>query len=70
MLTHTFELFIICLTCFAFILLISAGMYCRYRSRSYIGTGRVNEIETWYTRATLAWVCTFCLSVALVIKFI
>lgn len=70
MLTHTFEQLIICATCIVFVLLISAGVYCRRRSRSYIGTGRVNEIEAWYTRATLAWVCTFCLSIALVIKFV
>ncbi len=70
MLTHTFEQFIIYATCFAFVLLISAGVYCMRRSKSYIGTGRLTEIETWYTRATLAWVCTFFLSVALVIKFI
>lgn len=70
MLTHTFEQFIICITCFAFIMLISLGIYCRLRSRSYIGTGRVSEMEAWYTREALAWLGTFCLSIALVIKFI
>jgi hypothetical protein len=70
MLTQTFEQVIIYAICVTLFLLISAGLYCRRRSNSYIGTGRVAEIETWYTRSTLAWICTFCLSMALVIKLI
>jgi hypothetical protein len=70
MLTHTFEQLIIGATCLALVMLAVAGIYCMHRSRSYRGTGRVNEIEAWHTRAILAWVCSFCLSIALVIKFI
>ena len=70
MLTYDFHRLIICFFCVVFILLIAFGMYCRHRSNSYIGTGRVTDIEAWYLRANIAWVSTARLALALVFRFI
>ncbi|MET3978866.1 hypothetical protein ABIB62_001435 [Mucilaginibacter sp. UYP25] len=70
MLTQDFQRLIICFFCVVFVLLIAFGVYCRHRSNSYIGTGRIAEIETWYLRANVAWVSTACLSLGVVITFI
>jgi hypothetical protein len=69
MLTQSFQQLIIVLVCLTLILLIILGIYCRRRYNSYIGTGRVTEIEAWYARATFAWVGTFCLSLVIAINY-
>ncbi|WP_162499812.1 hypothetical protein [Mucilaginibacter terrigena] len=51
-------------------MLIAFALYCRRRSTSYIGTGRVAEIDAWYNKATVTWLFTICLSLALIIKLI
>jgi hypothetical protein len=70
MLTNQFELLVAFSVCVLFISLVSFGLYCRYRYNSYEGTGRAYDIDGWYDRANITWIFTFCLSVAMVIKFI
>jgi hypothetical protein len=70
MLTNNFQQLLMCFFCVVFIFLVTYALYCRNRYHSYIGTGRVTEIELWQTKATVTWICTFCLSLALVIKLL
>lgn len=70
MLTQSFQILIICLFCFAIILVVAFGMYSRYRYNAYIGTGRVSDIEIWYLRQNIAWAFTAGLSLVLIMKFI
>ncbi|WP_374950701.1 hypothetical protein [Mucilaginibacter sp.] len=50
--------------------LIAYGVYCRRKSHSYMGTGRVTDIEQWYIKGTLSWVALFMLVLLALIDFL
>jgi hypothetical protein len=43
MITHTFQIILISVFAVIFVALISYGLYCKRRAKSYMGTGRVAE---------------------------
>ncbi|TWR27394.1 hypothetical protein FPZ43_12995 [Mucilaginibacter pallidiroseus] len=69
MLTHDFERLLIIFFLIIFFALVGYGAYCKRKSNSYIGTGRVADIELWELKAIATWVVTFCIIVALLIEF-
>ena len=70
MLTHDFQRLLICFFAIVFLALVAYGWYCRQKANSYIGTGRVAEIESYYYKATAVWIVTFCLSVGVVMHLV
>ena len=70
MLTADFQKLIICFFAMVVLSLVAYGIYCKRKSNSYIGTGRVAEIESYYYKATIIWIVTFCISIGVIINFI
>ena len=70
MLSHDFQSF---LTFVLFLLiagLIFFGFYCRQKSNSYAGTGKVAEIEAWHLKSIITWIATFGLSLFALVSYI
>ncbi|QHS55986.1 hypothetical protein GWR56_10735 [Mucilaginibacter sp. 14171R-50] len=51
-------------------LVAAYGLYCRKRYISFLGTGRVTDIQTWELKATLSWIATSVLVFAMIIPLI
>jgi hypothetical protein len=64
MITESFQLRLIVFLVTAIISLLAYGWYCRRRSNSYVGTGRVAEIETWTIKAAISWLAGIALTLA------
>jgi len=70
MLTHYFQTLLICFFVFVLFLLIAYGIYCKRKVNSYIGTGRVNDIEIWSAKAAASWTATFVLTLAMLLNLL
>ncbi|TSD67849.1 hypothetical protein FFF34_010810 [Inquilinus sp. KBS0705] len=70
MLSKDFQRLIIICYVVIFVLIIAFALYCRRRARSYVGTGRVTDIEAWQVKATISWIAAFCLSVTFLFMFL
>ena len=70
MITHTFQWILVFVFAIIFVMLISYGLYCKRKAKSYMGTGRVAEIEEWLIKATISWLATFGLTIALIVSII
>ncbi|MCQ6958243.1 hypothetical protein [Mucilaginibacter aquariorum] len=69
MFTRTFQLVLIFSSFVILGLLVAYGWYCRNRSQSFIGSGRVTDIETWHMKATLSWIATFIMMFAMAVWY-
>jgi hypothetical protein len=67
MLTNDFQKFITVLFALLFFGLIAYALYCKRKMNSYIGTGRVNDIEIWSFKAAVSWIATFALTIMLIL---
>ncbi|WP_143822308.1 hypothetical protein [Mucilaginibacter pedocola] len=70
MLTHDFQRLLISVFFLAMTALVAYGFYCNRKSKSYIGTGRVADMEAWNIKETMTWITTFGLSVVAIINYI
>lgn len=50
--------------------LVAFALYCRRKSHSFIGTGRVTDIEAWSLKAAISWVATTCITLLVIIEVI
>ena len=59
MFTTTFQLFVIA-ACIVTILAIAGfAVFCRYRAKSFVNTGRMTDVQIWATRSDVSWVIAF-----------
>ncbi|MEO7214787.1 hypothetical protein [Mucilaginibacter sp.] len=61
------------ITVFFFLLIMAVfafGSYCNRKSKSFVGTGRVAEIEAWYVKSVISWIATFGLSIVAIVNYI
>lgn len=58
MISATLQLFLMGFCVVVILSTMAFAMYCRQRSKAFIGTGRITDIEAWALRANLSWV--FC----------
>ncbi|RFZ85924.1 hypothetical protein DYU05_10165 [Mucilaginibacter terrenus] len=70
MLSHDFQNLLLSAFLILIICIGAFGVYCYRRSKSYVGTGRVSDIERWAGSATLSWIISFCLSLFALVSFI
>ena len=70
MLTDQFKTLLVCVVFSLIVILMAYAIHCKRRSKSYFGTGRVVEIETYELKATFSWIITFCLTMALLSNFL
>lgn len=56
MLTRTFQLFLIALCAVAVLAIIGFAVFCRYRAKSFVNTGRLTDVQIWATRSDVSWV--------------
>lgn len=70
MLTHDFQKLLISFFFLAMMGLIAYGFYCNRKSKSYIGTGRVADMEAWNIKEVVTWIATFGLSVVAIVNYI
>lgn len=70
MINHSFQKFLFILTALTLLLLVALAIYCRRKSHSFIGTGRMAEIEAWSFKASLSWAATGAISLMMILEFI
>ena len=70
MITPAFHRILIYSLLFLIVLFIVLGIYCVRKSQSYIGTGKVAEIEGWSLKATASWITTGTLTLLMVMELI
>jgi cbb3-type cytochrome oxidase subunit 3 len=67
MLTNEFQKLLTVLFALLFLGLIAYALYCKHKMNSYIGTGRVNDIEIWWLKSAVSWIATFALTIMLIL---
>nr|WP_067059499.1 hypothetical protein [Mucilaginibacter sp. L294] len=70
MFTHNFQLILIFFSIIAIVFLGVYAVYCRRRAKSFVGTGRLTDIESWAIKSTIMWIATFMLAFVMAIQFI
>jgi len=70
MFTHNFQLIIIFFSIAVVIFLGVYGAYCHKRAKSFVGTGRLTDIENWAIKSTIMWIATYMLAFVMAIQFI
>jgi hypothetical protein len=70
MFTREFQLILIFFSITVIVLLGVYAAYCRRRANSFVGTGRITDIENWALKSTIMWIVTFMLALVMSIQFI
>ena len=66
MLLRHSRILIICLLAVSIIGVLVYGLYSRRKYRSFLGSGRVPEIQEWSAKATVSWVASIILSLLMI----
>lgn len=69
MLSNQFQTLLVILFFFLITALVAYAIYCRQKSHSFTGTGKVAEIEAWHLKSVISWIATFGLSLAAVVNY-
>ncbi|MBD1393072.1 hypothetical protein [Mucilaginibacter glaciei] len=70
MMSPHFQKLLITLFLMLIISLVVLALYCRNKSQSYIGTGRVAEIEAWSIKAAFSWILSGGLSIGFILMIL
>jgi len=70
MLTNDFQDLLICIFTLVLTAPVAFGYYCNRKSKSFVGTGRVAEIEAWQLKSVISWIATFALSLVAMVNYI
>ncbi|MFD0793519.1 hypothetical protein ACFQZX_07805 [Mucilaginibacter litoreus] len=67
LLTKTFQTILLCSFIFIALSVMTYAMYCKYRSKSFLGSGRITDIQTWAIKANVSWAISVVLTVVVVL---
>lgn len=70
MLNRNFRLIVICLLATLVVCAAGYGIYSRKKYQSYLGSGRVTDIQSWSAKASISWAISIILSMIIVAQII
>lgn len=70
MFTREFQLILIVFSVTVIVFLGVYAAYCRRKANSFVGTGRVTDIQEWATKSTIMWIVTFVLAFLATTQFV